>query len=331
MVLFPKLTKAVPAPLVAIAILTVITVAAGIAVPTVGDKGTLPSSLPVPGIPNVPFTLHTLTVIAPYAFAMALVGIMESMMTAKLVDDLTDTPSNKTREAVGQGIANIVTGIFGGMGGCGMIGQTMINIKSGARTRLSTFLAGFFLLILCIVLGPVVSRIPMAALVAVMVLVSVGTFDWHSIKPATLKRMPFGETTVMVITVIVVVATDNLSIGVVVGSLAAMIIFARRVARLTDVTSVTDPDGTQVVYAVTGQLFFASSNDLVTQFDYANDPDKVVIDLTDTHVWDASSVAALDAIETKYAQRGKTVEIIGLNNPSAHLHGKLTGELAGSH
>lgn len=191
-------------------------------------------------------------------------------MTAKLVDDLTDTRSGKTREAVGQGVANIVTGIFGGMGGCGMVGQTMINVKSGARTRLSTFLAGFFLLVLCIGLGPVVSRIPMAALVAVMVLVSVGTFDWHSIRPGTLRRMPVGETAVMVVTVIAVVTTDNLSIG-------------------------------------------------------------VVIDLTDAHVWDASSVAALDAIETKCAQRGKSVEIIGLNSPSADLHGKLTGELTGSH
>ncbi|MFI2641871.1 SulP family inorganic anion transporter [Streptomyces sp. NPDC018610] len=331
MVLFPKLTRAVPAPLVAITTLTVITVAAGIAVPTVGDKGRLPSSLPVPGLPDVPFTPHTLAVIAPYAFAVALVGIMESMMTAKLVDELTDTHSNKAREAIGQGIANIVTGVFGGMGGCGMIGQTMINVKSGARTRLSTFLAGFFLLVLCIGLGPVVSRIPMAALVAVMVLVSVGTFDWHSVKPATLKRMPVGETAVMVITVIVVVATGNLSIGVVVGSLIAMIVFARRVARFTEVTSVTDPDGAQVVYAVTGQLFFASSNDLVTRFDYAGDPAEVVIDLTGTHVWDASSVAALDAIETKYAQRGKSVEIVGLNDSSARLHGRLSGELAGDH
>jgi SulP family sulfate permease len=331
MVLFPKVTKVVPAPLVSIAVLTVITVAAGIAVPTVGDKGKLPSSLPVPGLPDVPFTLHTLTLIAPYALAMALVGLMETLMTAKLVDDLTDTRSNKTRESIGQGIANIVTGIFGGMGGCAMIGQTMINIKNGARTRLSTFLAGFFLLILCIALGPVVSTIPMAALVAVMILVSVGTFDWHSIKPATLKRMPLGETTVMAVTVAVVVATSNLSIGVVTGTVTAMIIFARRVAHLTRVTCVTDPDGSQVVYAVTGELFFASSGDLVTQFDYAGDPDKVVIDLTDTHVWDASSVAALDAIETKYAQRGKTVEIIGLNQPSSHLHGKLSGELTGSH
>ncbi|MFG5721628.1 SulP family inorganic anion transporter [Streptomyces murinus] len=325
MLLLPRLTKAVPAPLVAIVILTAITVAAGIAVPTVGDKGKLPSSLPVPGLPDVPYTWHTLTVIAPYAFAMALVGIMESMMTAKLVDDLTDTPSDKTREAVGQGIANIVTGVFGGMGGCGMIGQTMINVKSGARTRLSTFLAGFFLLVLCIVLGPVVSTIPMAALVAVMVLVSVGTFDWHSVRPATLRRMPVGETAVMVITVIVVVATGNLSIGVVVGSVTAMVIFARRVARMADVTAVTDPDGTQVVYAVTGELFFASSNDLVQRFDYANDPDDVVIDLSATHIWDASSVAALDAIETKYARRGKRVSIMGLNEPSTVMRERVAG------
>jgi SulP family sulfate permease len=331
MVLFPRLTKVVPAPLVAVALLTVITVAAGIAVPTVGDKGKLPSSLPALGLPDVPFTGHTLSVIAPYAVAMALVGIMESMMTAKLVDELTDSPSNKTREAIGQGIANIVTGFFGGMGGCGMIGQTMINVKSGARTRLSTFLAGFFLLVFCIVLGPVVSKIPMAALAAVMILVAVGTFDWHSVRPATLKRMPVGETAVMVITVIVTVATSDLSIGVVVGSLAAMAIFARHVAHLTSVTAVTDPDGTQVVYAVTGQLFFASSNDLVTQFDYASDPGKVVIDLTGTHVWDGSSVAALDAITAKYARRGKTVEIVGLNEPSARLHGKLSGELTAGH
>ncbi|MFD7665614.1 SulP family inorganic anion transporter [Streptomyces sp. NPDC059788] len=331
LVFFPRLTRAVPAPLVSIVILTVITVAAGIAVPTVGDKGTLPSSLPVPGLPDVPFDLHTLTVIAPYALAMAVVGLMESLMTAKLVDEMTDTRSDKTRECVGQGIANIVTGFFGGMGGCAMIGQTMINVKNGARTRLSTFLAGFFLLVLCIALGPVVSRIPMAALVAVMIVVSVGTFDWHSVRPATLRRLPPGETAVMVITVAVVLATDNLSIGVVVGTLAAMVVFARRVAHLVDVTAVTDPDGTQVVYSVTGELFFASSNELVTRFDYAGDPDKVVVDLTGAHVWDASSVAALDAVEARYARRGKTVEIVGLNNNSAKMHQSLSGELAGGH
>ncbi|MFF2717444.1 SulP family inorganic anion transporter [Streptomyces sp. NPDC058011] len=328
MVFFPRITKAIPAPLVSIVILTAITIAAGIAVPTVGDKGELPSSLPAPGLPDVPFTMDTLTTIAPYAFAMALVGLMESLMTAKLVDDITDTHSSKTRESIGQGIANIVTGFFGGMGGCAMIGQTMINVKvSGARTRLSTFLAGVFLMVLCIVFGPVVSDIPMAALVAVMVMVSFATFDWHSIAPKTLKRLPAGEIAVMVITVIVVVATGNLAIGVVVGSVTAMIIFAKRVAHLARVTSVTDPDGTTVVYSVTGELFFASSNDLVGQFDYNDGPDRIVIDLSAAHIWDASSVAALDAVETKYKQRGKTVEIIGLNDPSADLHGKLTGEL----
>ncbi len=329
--LFPKLTKVVPAPLVAIVVLTALTVGAGIAVPTVGDMGTLPHSLPVPGLPNVPLTVHTLTVIAPYALGLALVGLLESLMTAKLVDDVTDTRSSKTRESWGQGVANIVTGLFGGMGGCAMIGQTMINVRSGARTRLSTFLAGLFLLILVVALGPVVGMIPMAALVAVMVLVSVGTFDWHSIRPSTLKRMPAGETVVMVLTVVVVVATGNLAIGVVVGVIAAMVIFARRVARLVTVSSVLDPDGTQRVYHVTGELFFASSNQLYEQFDYAADPDTVIIDMTDAHIWDASTVAALDSITTKYAHHGKAARIINLNKPSARLHTALAGSPGSSH
>ncbi|MEV7991902.1 SulP family inorganic anion transporter [Streptomyces sp. NPDC086077] len=332
MVLFPRVTTTVPAPLVSIVILTVVTVAAGIAVPTVGDKGELPSSLPMPGLPDVPFTVDTLTTVAPYAFAMALVGLMESLMTAKLVDDITDTQSNKTRESIGQGIANIVTGFFGGMGGCAMIGQTMINVKvSGARTRLSTFLAGAFLMVLCIVFGPIVSDIPMGALVAVMVMVSFATFDWHSVAPRTLKRMPAGEIAVMVITVAVVVATHNLAIGVVVGSVTAMVVFARRVAHFAEVTAVVDPDGRTAVYRVTGALFFASSNDLVQQFNYKDDPERIVIDLSAAHVWDASSVAALDAVETRYARRGKVVEITGLNEPSARIHGELTGELTGGH
>ncbi|CAM5502778.1 SulP family inorganic anion transporter [Streptomyces pilosus] len=332
LVLFPKVTTVVPAPLVSIVVLTVLTVGAGIAVPTVGDKGELPSSLPVPGLPDVPFTLDTLTTIAPYALAMALVGLMESLMTAKLVDEITDTHSSKTRESVGQGIANIVTGFFGGMGGCAMIGQTMINVRvSGARTRLSTFLSGAFLMVLCVAFGPIVSDIPMAALVAVMVMVSFATFDWHSVAPRTLRRMPAGEITVMVITVGCVVATHNLAVGVVVGSVTAMVVFARRVAHLAEVTAVTDPDGGTVVYRVTGELFFASSNDLVGQFAYATDPDRVVVDLSAAHIWDASSVAALDAIETKYAQRGKSVEIVGLNEPSARIHRTLSGELTGGH
>ncbi|MET9697078.1 SulP family inorganic anion transporter [Streptomyces sp. NPDC006529] len=330
MVFFPRVTKAVPAPLVSIAVLTAVTVAAGIAVPTVGDKGALPSALPVPGLPDVPFTLDTLVLVAPYALAMALVGLMESLMTAKLVDEITDTRSSKTRESVGQGVANIVTGFFGGMGGCAMIGQTMVNVKvSGARTRLSTFLAGAFLMVLCIVFGPVVSDIPMAALVAVMVMVCFATFDWHSVAPKTLKRMPAGEIAVMLVTVACVVLSHNLAVGVVVGSVTAMVVFARRVAHLAHVTSVLDPEGGQVVYCVTGELFFASSNELVEQFDYAGDPDRVVIDLSAAHIWDASSVAALDAVEHRYAQRGKSVEITGLNGPSARLHGTLSGELAG--
>lgn len=328
LVLLPRITTVVPAPLVSIAVLTALTVAAGLAVPTVGDKGSLPSALPVPGLPDVPFTVATLTTVAPYALAMALVGLMESLMTAKLVDEITDTRSSKTRESVGQGVANIVTGFFGGMGGCAMIGQTMINVKvSGARTRLSTFLAGVFLMVLCIVFGPLVSEIPMAALVAVMVMVCFATFDWHSVAPATLRRMPAGEITVMLVTVVCVVATHNLAVGVVAGSVTAMAVFARRVAHRADLTARTDPDGRTVVYAVTGELFFASADELAGRFDYAADPDRVVIDLRAARVWDASSVAVLDAVVARYAQRGKTVEIAGLDVPSAELHGRLSGEL----
>jgi SulP family sulfate permease len=320
----------VPAPLIAIILLTVLTVAGSIAVPTVGDEGELPSSLPIPGIPDIPFPAHTLGVIAPYALGIALVGLMESLMTAKLVDDITDTHSDKTRESWGQGVANIVTGCFGGMGGCAMIGQTMINVKaSGARTRLSTFTAGVALLILVVALGPVVARIPMAALVAVMVLVSVGTFDWHSIR--TLPRMPRSESAVMLVTVSVVLLTHNLAIGVVVGVVLACVLFARRVAHLADVTSELDEAANTRTYTVHGELFFASSNDLVYQFDYARDPANVIIDMSDTHVWDASSVAALDAITHKYASRGKTVTISGLNPPSARRHAHLTGQLDSGH
>ena len=213
-----------------------------------------------------------------------------------------------------------------------MIGQTMINVKaSGARTRLSTFLAGVFLLILVVVLGDVVALIPMAALVAVMIIVAVGTFDWHSIAPATLKRMPWGETIVMVVTVIGTLASHNLAIGVVLGVLTAMVIFARRVAHFAEVTSVLDPHGSTRIYYVHGELFFASSNDLVYQFDYAGDPEHIVIDMTGAHIWDASSVAALDAITTKYASRGKRVEIVGLNSASANFHENLAGKLTAGH
>jgi SulP family sulfate permease len=331
MVFLPKLTTAVPAPLVAIAVLTVLTVVAHLAVPNVGDEGALPDSLPVLGVPDVPFTLETLRIIAPYALGMALVGLMESLMTAKLVDEVTDTHSSTTREAWGQGAANVITGFFGGMGGCAMIGQTMINVRAGARTRLSTFLAGVFLLVLVVGLGDVVAIIPMAALAAVMVMVAVGTFDWHSIRPTTLRRMPRSETAVMVATVVVVVATHNLAIGVVVGVVVAALLFTRRVAHLVEVDGVLSPDGAVKTYHVHGALFFASSNDLVGQFDYPGDPGSVVIDLSDSHVWDASTVAALDAVTTKYAARGTTVDIVGLNPASAEMHERLAGHLAPAH
>ena len=331
-VALPKLTTAIPAPLVAIVVLTVAAVLGGWNVPDVGDEGRLPSNLPSWLIPDVPLTMETLRIIAPYALAMAVVGLLESLMTAKLVDDITDTHSNKSREAVGQGVANMVSGFFGGMGGCAMIGQTMINVKvSGARTRISTFLAGVFLLALVVGLGDVVAQIPMAALVAVMIMVSVATLDWHSINPMTLRRMPKSETFVMLVTVAVTVATHNLAYGVGVGTLAAMVLFARRVAHFTDVVTVGDSDADTRTYAVRGELFFASSNDLVYQFDYVGDPANVVIDMSQAHIWDASTVATLDAITTKYAAKGKSVTIIGMNDSSAERHARLSGQLSGAH
>ncbi|MFJ7749968.1 SulP family inorganic anion transporter [Arthrobacter sp. NPDC097144] len=326
----PRLTTAVPAPLAAIAVLTVAAVVAGWDLPTVGDKGELPDSLPALLFPDIPLTLDTLRIIAPYALAMAFVGLLESLLTAKLVDDITDTRSSKPREAAGQGIANIVTGFFGGMGGCAVVGQTMMNVKaSGARTRISTFLAGVFLLVLVVVLGDVVALIPMAALVSVMIFVAWAAFDWHSIRPSTLKRMPKSETAVMLITVLATVFTHNLAIGVGAGVLTAMVLFARRVAHFVTVRRTLAGDGGAVTYAVQGELFFASSNDLYTQFDYALDPDDVLIDLSASHVWDASTVAALDAITEKYRSRGKTVRITGLNDSSDAIRSRLSGKLGG--
>ncbi|WP_460801635.1 SulP family inorganic anion transporter [Microbacterium sp. GXF6406] len=323
MVFMPKITKVIPAPLVSVIIVTAVVLAFALKVPTVGDQGELPRSLPELFIPNVPLTWETFTIIAPFALGVALVGLMESLMTAKLVDEITDTHSRKTREAWAQGASNILSGIFGGMGGCAVIGQTMINVKSGARTRISTFCAGIFLFLLVVVFGDFVATIPMAALVAVMIMVSIGAFDWHSIRPATLKRMPKSETFVMVATVIIVVLTENLAIGVVIGVLIASVLFVRRVAHVVTVTRVLGDD--TVHYTVDGQLFFASSNDLTTQFEYTADPQHVVIDMSRSHVWDASTVAALDAIETKYAHHGKTVELIGLNDASGVFHGRLSG------
>ncbi|MHA2790148.1 SulP family inorganic anion transporter [Corynebacterium sp. S7] len=326
MVFFPKLTSAIPAPLVTIIVITAIVLIAGIDVPRVADMGRLPESLPELFIPNVPLNLETLRMIAPYALAMAIVGLMESLMTAELVDDITDSHSDKTRESMGQGIANIASGLFGGMGGCAMIGQTMINVReSGARTRLSTLLAGTFLLILILLLGDIVGQIPMAALVAIMIMVSIGTIDWHSLRPRTLKFMPLSETTVMLVTVVATLATSNLAIGVVLGVLTAMVMFARRVAHMVSIEKIAEP-GTST-YRVHGQLFWASSNDLVYRFDYNDTADHIVIDLTSAEIWDASTVATLDAITQKYQAKGKTVSIIGLDGASQDRLDKLSGRL----
>lgn len=330
--LFPRLTTAVPAPLVGIIVVTLVAVVVNAQVPTVGDKGELPSSLPAFLIPEVPYTWETLQVIFPYALAMALVGLLESLLTAKLVDDVTDTRSDKTRESLGQGGANVLAGLFGGMGGCAMIGQTMINVKaSGARTRISTFMAGALLMMLAVALNDVVSTIPMAALVAVMVFVSWATFDWHSIRPSTLRAMPISETVVMLVTVVATVLTHNLAVGVGLGVLTAMVLFARRVAHFVtvrrEVGGGADGGEGTVTYTVDGELFFASSNDLYTQFEYAEDPARVVIDLSGSHLWDASTVAALDAITEKYHRYGKTVEVVGLNQASTDMRERLRGRL----
>ncbi|MEU0238985.1 SulP family inorganic anion transporter [Nocardiopsis sp. NPDC006198] len=328
----PLLTKAVPAPLVAIVVLTVAAIGLGIPGRTVGDMGQLPDTLPVPLIPDVPFTLDTLVLIAPYSLTLALVGLMESLMTAKVVDDQTGTTSNHAREARGQGIANVLVGFFGGMAGCAMIGQTMINVSSGARTRVSTFLAGAFLLVLCVGLGDLVGMIPIAALVAVMVFVSVVTFDWHSIAPGTVRRMPWTETLVMVVTVAVVVATHNLALGVIVGVVVSMVTFAGGAAMQAGVTSVLDPEGGTRVYSVNGEVFFASTGALVDRFDYTEEGvEKVVVDMTGAHVWDSSAVAALDQVTERFRRHGVEVEINGLNEPSAHLHKELSGRLPAGH
>jgi len=329
LLLTPRLTRAVPAPLVAIVVLTGLTWASGADVDTVTEPGErLVDGLPSLLLPDVPLTFETLRLVAPYALAMALVGLLESLMTAKLVDDITDTHSDKNREARGQGIANLVTGLLGGMGGCAMIGQTLTNVRqSGARTRVSTFMAGLILLVLVVALGDVVGHIPFVVLGAIMVMVGVGSIDWHSLR--TLPRMPKSETTVMLTTVVATLATRNLAVGVISGVVVATLLFARRVAHLAYVErELVEVDGVpQARYRVSGALFFASSNDLYSQFHYGEDPEHVVVDMSASHIWDASTVAALDSVVAKYAQKGVAVEITGLNRASAELHGRLTGLL----
>ena len=328
----PRITTIVPSPLVAIVVLGVGMTTMGVDLPTVGDMGELPSALPFLSLPDLPWTLGTLGVILPYSITLALVGLLESLLTAQLLDDLTDTDSDKNLESRGQGIANITTGFLGGMAGCAMIGQSMINHRSGGRTRLSSLAAGLFLLILILALGDLVAQIPMAALVAVMIMVSVGTFDWRSIAPGTLRAMPFEEIAVMVATVGIVVFTHNLAYGVAAGVLLSAIFFVRRVAHVVKVTSVVDPDQSQRLYAVTGELFFASTNDLVHMFDYdAVQVPVVEIDLTGARIWDTSAVVALDAIVAKFAERDIEARLIGLNRHAEALHTKTSGQVSAGH
>ncbi|MFN4205886.1 MAG: SulP family inorganic anion transporter [Agrobacterium albertimagni] len=319
--LFPYVTKAVPSPLVCIVVLTALSLWFGFDIRTVGDMGELPSTLPIFLIPQIPFNLETLMIILPYSVAVAAVGLLESLMTAQIVDDLTDTPSNKNRECIGQGIANTATGFIGGMAGCAMIGQSIINVKSGGRGRLSTFCAGVFLLFLLLVLGDLVSQIPMAALVAIMIMVSIGTFSWSSIK--NLKDHPRSSSIVMIATVVGVVYTHNLAIGVLIGVLLSAVFFAWKISQIFRITSILSADGMHRTYTVQGQVFFASVEDFNKAFDFKETLEKVTIDVTHAHIWDISSVAALDMIVLKFRREGADVEIIGLNEASETIVDKL--------
>lgn len=315
--LFPYLTQAIPSPLVAIVILTIVTIYGGIHVNTVGDMGKLPTSLPVFALPNVPFNLDTLRIISPYSLTMAAVGLLESMLTAQIVDDFTDTPSNKAREMRGQGIANFVTGFFGAMGGCAMIGQSVINVKSGGSTRLSTLIAGVFLLFLLVVLNPLVARIPMPSLVAVMIMVSIGTFSWRSVKDV--RHHPWQSSLVMTATVVIVVWSDNLAAGVVTGVVLSGLFFASKVKRMFIVTSALSDDGRTRTYKISGEIFFASAERFADAFDFKEVLDHVVIDLTDAHFWDITGVGTLDKTVIRFRREGTAVEVVGLNEASAAM------------
>lgn len=319
--LFPRLTKAIPSPLVCILVLTGVSIGLGMDLRTVGDMGELPSTLPVFLLPDVPLTLETVSIILPYSAAVAAVGLLESLMTASIVDELTDTASDKNRECIGQGLANTATGFIGGMAGCAMIGQSIINIKSGGRGRLSSFTAGVFLLFMIVVLGDWVKQIPMAALVSIMIMVAIGTFSWSSIR--NLKHHPRSSSLVMLATVVCVVLTHNLAIGVLVGVLLSAIFFAWKIARIFEVSSELSEDETSRLYKVEGQLFFASVEDFMAAFDFREALEKVTIDVSRAHIWDLSSVAALDTAVVKFRREGASVEITGLNEASRTLVGRL--------
>ncbi|UZJ40221.1 SulP family inorganic anion transporter [Prosthecochloris sp. SCSIO W1101] len=315
--LIPSIGKSVPSPLVCIVVLTGMSMLLNLDIRTVGDMGALPDTLPVFLLPQIPLNIDTLSIIFPYSAALAVVGLLESMMTATIVDDLTDTSSDKNRECKGQGIANITAGLLGGMAGCGMIGQSVINVKSGGRGRLSSFVAGLFLLIMVVFLSDWIKQIPMAALVAVMIMVSVGTFSWDSL--VKLKKHPLSTNIVMAATVVVVVTTHNLAIGVFVGVLLASLFFANKVGHFMVVKSLVNEETTSKTYKVTGQVFFASADKFVEAFDFKEALEKVIIDLSQAHFWDISAVSAFDKVVIKFRREGTHVEIIGMNEASATI------------
>ncbi|HCL3367765.1 TPA: SulP family inorganic anion transporter [Pseudomonas aeruginosa] len=313
----PRIGRLLPSPLVCILVLTGISIYLGLDIRTVGDMGQLPDSLPLFLWPDVPLNLDTLLIVLPYSAALAVVGLLESLMTATIVDEMTDTGSDKNRECKGQGLANIATGLLGGMAGCAMIGQSVINVKSGGRSRLSTLVAGVALLLMVVFLSDWVGRIPMAALVAVMIMVSIGTFRWESIR--NLKRYPLSTNLVMLVTVGVVLATHNLAFGVVAGVLLASLFFANKIGHYLDIDSERSADGTRRHYQVSGQVFFASSDRFIAAFDLRETLEHVLIDLRHAHLWDVTAVAALDKVVLGFRQRGVQVDVLGLNAASATL------------
>ncbi len=318
----PYLTKAVPSPLVTIILMTAVSMTLGLGIHKVGDMGALPTELPWVALPQVPFTLETLRIILPVSLTLAMVGLLESLMTAAIVDEMTDTTSNKNRECAGQGVANIAAGFLGGMAGCAMIGQSVINVSSGGRGRLSTLWAGAFLLFLIVVLGPYVAQIPMAALVAVMIMVSINTFQWRSIR--TLVTHPRSSSVVMLGTVAVVVATHDLAKGVLFGVVLSGLFFAHKVTRFFGVASARDGATAVRTYTVTGQIFFATAEALHSAFDFREaDLKGVVIDLSAAHFWDITSINALDRVVLKFRHHGIPVEVVGMNAATATMVERL--------
>ncbi|CAN5643542.1 SulP family inorganic anion transporter [soil metagenome] len=319
--ILPRFTTALPSPLVALFVMTIAAISLGIDVPTVGDMGELPTALPLFALPQVPLTLETLLIVLPTSLTMAVVGLLASFLTASLVDDLTDTPSDKKQEAKGQGIANFISGLFGGMAGCGMIGQSVINVQSGGRGRLSTLASGIFLLFAILGLSRWVRQMPMAALVAVMIMVSIGTFRWASFRD--MAKVPRTETAVMLTTMLVTIFTRNFALGVATGIVMSTVFFSRKIAQLVFVDKVLKDNGSHRVYSVSGQIFFVSIEEFLEAFDFDEFVDHITIDLTHAHLWDQGAVAVLDKIVNKFRRAGAEVEVIGLNEASATLVEKL--------